>query len=342
MPERFVPLRQIAPHVSPATEAWVMKALELSVSERWQSAQAMLTGIDAGPTVTPTVQAPSPQIAQTVQQPVSPRPVTSRSSPAPSEPASPERKRPVWLFVLIGVVVCGVLSCLSVFVGGPILSALIAPDDPTSTPLPPATATSTPTPPPLPTATDASLPTATPGERSDDVASIGAFEITLENRSPYAVCYVFISSSDADQWGEDRLDLDEVIGTGQRRVFEIEGGPHDLMAKTCDEGVLLTGWEISGDQALVVGGDGLLPLWVVNDLNTTVCYVYASLETSDDWGMDWLGDGEVLSSGDSRIIFLPEGIYDMMAEDCDGESVSTQFSYPVDGEAYWYLSGGGP
>ncbi|MGC9348592.1 MAG: serine/threonine protein kinase [Anaerolineae bacterium] len=336
MPERFVPLRQIAPHVSPRTEAWVMKALELSVSERWRSAPSMLLGISSGPMVTPTVEAPSPQIAQTVRQAVSPRPVRSQSSPAPPEPASPERKRPIWLFVLIGVVVCGVLSCLGVLVGGPMVSALFAPDNPTPAPSP----TFTPTPSPVATATPP--PTSTPGEGSNDVTVGGAFEITLDNRSPYSVCYVFISSSDADQWGEDWLGADEVIGAGQQRTFEIDGGPHDLLAKTCDESVLLTGWEISGSQTFVIGGDGFFPLWIVNDLDTTVCYVYTSLETSDDWGPDRLGDVEVLPSGQSRVLFLTEGIYDMMAEDCDGESVATQFGYPVDGETYWYLSGGGP
>lgn len=343
MPERFVPLRQIAPHVSPRTATWVMKALELSVSQRWSSAQAMLAGLESqatpSPVVTsPTVVAPRSQADTSAQQPVTPRsssvPVEPRApDPAPDsagspvaqgQPAKPKRKKPIWLFILIGVIVCGIASC----VGLGLIGVLFDPAAPTPVPTLPPTWTPTPPPP---------LPTPEPGAGSG-----GAGRVVLDNRSSYSVCYVYISSSDVDQWGEDQLGSDEVIGPGEQRGFEIPAEPHDLIAQTCDEGVLMTAWEFLGDQTFVIGGEGQSPLWVVNDLDVEVCYLYVSLASSDEWGADQLGGLEVLPPGRSRVLFFSEGTYDLMADDCDGGALALQMGYQIDGETYWYLSDSPP
>ena len=49
IPDSFKPLRQLAPQVSERFEQLVMRALELSVSERWKSARDMLAFLVSGP-----------------------------------------------------------------------------------------------------------------------------------------------------------------------------------------------------------------------------------------------------------------------------------------------------
>ncbi len=71
----------------------------------------------------------------------------------------------------------------------------------------------------------------TPPERTD-------LTVTLKNVSGRSVCFVFISSSNADSWGEDWLNSDEVIVNGGQRAFQIPPGTYDFLAQDCNEATL--------------------------------------------------------------------------------------------------------
>ena len=82
----------------------------------------------------------------------------------------------------------------------------------------------------------------------------------------------------------------------------------------------------------------MVPLWVVNDLDVEICFLYASPEVSDDWGGDVLGDYEALLPGDVRVIFIYPETLDLLAEDCDGNTAAEEFGIFPEPEYEWLLS----
>ena len=76
---------------------------------------------------------------------------------------------------------------------------------------------------------------------------------------------------------------------------------------------------------------------ITNNTGYEVFYVYISPTTSDDWEDDWLGDDEVLSSGNSRTFTLNHPLsvanqYDIRLEDSDGDTY-TKLSVTVSNDS---------
>jgi hypothetical protein len=72
--------------------------------------------------------------------------------------------------------------------------------------------------------------------------------IVLNNNSGSAICFVLISPTTSDDWGDDWLNFDETVPPGGRRTFTLSSGTYDMRALDCDENELSTLWdvEISG------------------------------------------------------------------------------------------------
>jgi hypothetical protein len=341
MPGQFVPIRQLAPQVTPRVAHVVMKALQLPVQDRWKSAREMWAAIQSGPL--PPMVAGATMSRTTVVRPSMPPVSGAAPSPAWVAPQVRKPRRGLWIGIAAVVLVCAIISCLGVVAGMPWLTDWMAAQDaPMITPVvgplvtavhPTATSVrSTPTTAP-PTATRvAPSPTHTPEPIGE------GFEVTIQNWSPYDVCYVFISSSTAESWGNDWLGEQEMIPPEARQSFSVPSGPHDIEVLTCDEGVMATAWEISYDLELEVSSPDLAPIWVINDLDTEICFLYASPETSDDWGPDRLGEYEIIAPGDVRVIFVTPEYLDAMAEDCDGNAVARVFGIFPEPEYSWLLS----
>ena len=66
----------------------------------------------------------------------------------------------------------------------------------------------------------------------------------LDNTTDTEVCYVFVSSATADDWGDDLLGESETIMPGRTRIFYVRPGMYDLMARDCDDNVLVEEYEI--------------------------------------------------------------------------------------------------
>lgn len=197
----------------------------------------------------------------------------------------------------------------------------------------------TPTPELAPPA-DTPGPSPTPSpEPTVPATEAGGFQVTVDNRSSYEVCYVFIAPTEDERWGEDWLSLDDVIPPGTSWTFAVPPGAHDVMVQDCDAAALGTAWEVTSDTTLTVGAPGTVPLRVVNEGATPVCYVYISPTEAEMWGEDRMGRWETLEpEGGARVFFVSPGVYDLSALDCQERQVAMEVAVQVDAEATWTIA----
>jgi hypothetical protein len=176
------------------------------------------------------------------------------------------------------------------------------------------------------------------GTSGGGTTSSGDFQIKVVNKSPDEVCYVLISSSDSDEWGDDWLSGDETIASGDSKTFTVPAGEHDIQLEGCDEAVLETGWFIDGNTTVTVGDSRATSrLYVDNTSDTEVCYIFISPSAGDDWGDDQMGENETIMAGRTRIFYLRPGSYDMMVRDCNDEVLAEQYEVDLSSDTTWTL-----
>jgi serine/threonine protein kinase len=146
--------RALNKRVSPATEAAVLRAMELTVEDRFSTVQEMAAALRSR-----TV---------TLARPVAPTPQPAQATP-PAPAAAPARPRgvPVWAWALGGLVVLALVVGLAIGVTRLVEGGSAPMPTPTLSPTPVATPTPMPTHKPTrtPTRTPTSPPTATPTPR---------------------------------------------------------------------------------------------------------------------------------------------------------------------------------
>ncbi|GAB4479692.1 MAG: hypothetical protein Kow00124_25640 [Anaerolineae bacterium] len=68
---------------------------------------------------------------------------------------------------------------------------------------------------------------------------------------------------------------------------------------------------------------GSTSIEIINNSPYVICYVYISPTSSDTWGPDQLGEGEVIEIGQSRLFSgLAPDFYDFQTQDCAGTMIS--------------------
>ncbi len=77
-----------------------------------------------------------------------------------------------------------------------------------------------------------------PPPKATAASGRSATSLTLLNAADRSVCYVFISATTEDSWGDDWLGGEDVIAPGGSRTFDLPAGAYDLMALDCDEEAL--------------------------------------------------------------------------------------------------------
>lgn len=181
------------------------------------------------------------------------------------------------------------------------------------------------------------LPTAEDVPDETDVPAGDVGELVVENLSQQTVCYLFVSPTDAEDWGEDQLGTDEVINSGEAfSVFDIPTGTYDLRADDCNGETLVEQyaakittagltWTLSDTEGVT--------LTLVNNSSQTICYVYFSPTDAEDWGPDQLDSDQVLPSGQS-IDFqgITPGMYDLRVEACDTEDAVEDYGLDLSGD----------
>jgi serine/threonine-protein kinase len=363
LPENFKMPRMIRPDVNPQTEFTILKAMALKVRDRWSSAEQMLqalnqagTGRQTAPAYSATTSSsitsapparfggqpaytapagvPASQPLPTGAHPSQPQPAGARPSQPLVAPAKPSRAL-AWIGGLGGLALVGVL-----LLGCGLLFLLRPWDDDGGTATPATLVT-----PRVVSGVESATPThrpqnPTPRSSTPTPRDVGTepFQVTIDNQSGENICYVLISSSEEDKWGEDWLGADEVIENGTSWTAEVTAGAHDLMVKNCEGVVLGTAWELSEDKQITVGGSGLIAFEVRNTSSTDVCYAYFSPATDDTWGKDWLGAKESIAAQEgTRIFYVKPGTYDLLVRDCDNNDLAQKEKVDLTAEITWTI-----
>ncbi len=175
------------------------------------------------------------------------------------------------------------------------------------------------------------LPTTKPAQ--------GDLNIKITNQSPYDICYVQISGSEQEDWGDDWLSAEEKITAGASKTFSPSAGTYDVKVMTCEQTTLATFWNISSNTTVTVGGRGLVPLLVANESSTEICFVFIAPSSSDSWNEDWLGESESIAAQEGmRAFFVTPDTYDLLVQDCDGNDLVTETEVEITEEITWTIS----
>jgi len=68
-----------------------------------------------------------------------------------------------------------------------------------------------------------------------------------------------------------------------------------------------------------------------------IYYIYISSTYDDSWGSDWLGDSEILYSGNSIAFSVSNAVYDIKLIDEDGDEY-IRLGVDVSGYYEWYVT----
>ncbi len=230
------------------------------------------------------------------------------------------RSKVLWLVISLMLLS---LAC-SLFEGTPTPA-------PTTTPAPVvATATSEPVAPP---ATSTPKPTALPTAPATTVAK--GTELQIINNSGTDIWYLFVSPSDADDWGDDQLGGDTIPAGSSYTVTSIADGVYDVQARDADDNAIQTVWglEIAGSVTQVIEEQALM-LEVYNGGYRVIAHLFVSPVESETWGDDVL-QGSTISPDETFTLEGPAaGAYDMQVENEDGEIIETVYNVSID--SYYY------
>lgn len=91
----------------------------------------------------------------------------------------------------------------------------------------------------------------------------------------------------------------------------------------------IEGEAIASDSVFVGGERSQVSVELVNRSEDVLCYVYLSPSLAQNWGLDELGETEVVDAGKRRKFTLATGMYDLLIEDCDGFVLFEEYDIQV-------------
>ena len=122
-------------------------------------------------------------------------------------------------------------------------------------------------------------------------------------------------------------------------AFDVPGGLYDVSVFDCSDAVVATAWEIAEDVTLTPGDTGSVALYVANETSEDICYLYIAPTVEEEWGENILGDWELIPYEEGRRAFyLEPDTYDVLAEDCDGEEMASEFELDLTEDYLWTIS----
>lgn len=166
------------------------------------------------------------------------------------------------------------------------------------------------------------------------------FRLRVQNDSPGELCYVYISSSDQQAWGDNWLAAGDAIVPGTAHDFNVPSGTYDVMIRDCNDIAVQTAWKLSAATTVTVGGAGKIALLVVNDSPQELCFLYLPPAGSTDWGADQLGNKESIGiGGKRRLFYIDPGRYDLRGEDCDHQEIQSDLDIKITDNYVWTILG---
>ncbi len=104
------------------------------------------------------------------------------------------------------------------------------------------------------------------------------------------------------------------------------------LAEGLYELVLSVEGEVQNADSVFVGGDHpRVEIDVVNEGDVPACFVFISPSGAENWGQDELGPTEFIDLGESRSFPIPADLYDILVEDCDGNTLAEDFDIDMAG-----------
>ena len=188
-----------------------------------------------------------------------------------------------------------------------------------------------------------------PAEPTEEPAGGGNFNLTLANETNIDICTLFVSSSSASDWGDNRLG--NPLSPGAAVTYNLMADTYDVLAQDCSGNNIGDGFGLDllgADNYYAFQGDfgpppepteaptaGPFTLTLANDTDFEICFLYVSPSSASDWGEDRLGG--TLPSGATINVLLEPDTYDVLAEDCENVTVATAFGIDVNEDVYWSL-----
>ncbi len=257
--------------------------------------------------------------------------------------------------ILVAATVGGLLLCCTLACVVGVLTGVIRPYGNTDiargyAPATPAVASAATPRRPVPTVAEATpqlaagapaSPTATPAYPT---AQQGEIVLTVRNLSPRVICEVVVSPTESGTWGERNLLLAPLAAADSITVRFAATELYDVLLVGCDETPMGSFAELATGQSYTlnvgeVGDEAQIRL--VNQGPVDVCVVIivpAGMDITNAHTADLLGRSEVVAAGDARWLFVPPGTKDMLALDCDGNTLSQRQGRELAAQGYtWYV-----
>lgn len=215
----------------------------------------------------------------------------------------------------------------------PLLSTPEPTSEPTLVPAEPtveaAAAEATATPPNLEATT--APPTATPRLKGSGLEII--------NDTDQDIWYLYVSPTDHDEWGDDRLGGDIIPAGGSYTVTGIPNGEYDVQARDAYDDSIQTTWslEITGDTVWWVTARSVLE--IMNSSANEIGMLYLSPVESETWGWDILAGDIIEVYGSYFVHDVEPGYYDIRVEDIDENLIEVVYDVYLDGDHFWNVVG---
>ena len=85
--------------------------------------------------------------------------------------------------------------------------------------------------------------------------------------------------------------------------------------------------DLQGTDSIYVGGDHpIVPIDVVNQTSTDICYIFFSPTDAHNWGFDELDIDQTIAPGESATIDVASGTYDALIRDCDRNALYEEYN----------------
>jgi hypothetical protein len=210
------------------------------------------------------------------------------------------------------------------------------------------------------------LDTGDPGELTlleapqDHTVGDGSAPIAITNGlGSWDIYYVYVSPSDATEWGDERLGQRYMLGAGQTVTVMADPGTYDMQVRDEDEDTYTLwqvdvgpegfDWNVTMDDLDTGGGppaslsevpsgytvgDGSAAVTITNGLGEWDIYaVLVSPSTDSEWNEERLGEDYLLGEGQSVTVMVDPGTYDMQMVDEDGDTY-TRWEVEVGTQGY--------